>query len=154
MSIVFNKGVLVLETLQKFLMNITKANNFNIEIKDVILYDVMRYEKLANANIPAIFMSAEETIERETNEEFVSDMTVQMFVMYQPEDQANGVITDFSKLITAIGTQIDASSCLGLSFIEEINISAIQHPLYLDTRQAFSFLLTVTIRYFYDANDP
>ena len=70
MSIVFNKGVNVLEVLQKHLLNITKANGFNIAIKNCIIYDVLRFEKLKNElQLPAVLLTAEEIFEELTNEE-------------------------------------------------------------------------------------
>jgi len=154
MSIVFNKGITVLETLQKLLMNITTANDFNITIRNVFLYDVSSFEATANALLPVMLIQAGEIIERDTNEEFESEMEVEIFIRYQPEDQHNGIVTDFSKILTAIGTQLDTNGCLNLDFVTKAHISAIEHPLYLEKRQDFRFKITIDIDYFYDANDP
>jgi len=155
MSIVFNKGVKVLEVLQKHLLNITKANGFNIAIKNCIIYDVLRFEKLKNElQLPAVLLTAEEIFEELTNDEYRSVMTVQAFVEYKPENQNNGVVTDYSKIRSAIAEQLNTNECLGLSYVEKAYVSSAQHPLYLIDRSTFSFLMTIDIQYYFCSSDP
>jgi len=155
MSIVFNKGVQVLETLQKHLMNITTSNGFNIEIKNVVIYNVTEFENLKhNLQLPAVFMSAEEVIEELANDEYLSSMKVAMFLMYKPSTQNDGVITDFSKVRSAIAEQLNTNGCLGLDFVQKAFVSSVQHPLYIIERQAYSFLMTIDIEYFFNSDDP
>ncbi len=154
MSITFDKGIKIIEKLQNVLLDIKPSNGYNITIQNVVPYDILEFDRLSEKDLPAIFIKAEEEFEQDTNASYRSRMAIDLFIKFKPKNVNKGIMTDFSKLLGAIKKQIDANIDLGFSYVENIEFTATQHPLITEDRQAYNFLISLTIQYYFCASSP
>jgi len=81
-------------------------------------------------------------------------MDVSLFLHYKPSTVNDGVITDFSKIRSAIAEKLNTNGCLDLSFVNKAYVSSVEHPFYIVDNKSYAFTMKIYIEYWFASEDP
>jgi hypothetical protein len=147
----FSKRRKILRRLQEVLQNCLRAGD--LVFRNVILYNFINFDRLQRAGLPAIFISANDTYELETNKRYAAISDIDLIIRYSPENNDEGVETEMSQLEETIKEQINDNFTVGLSFVDLTKFVSLEEPIYID-QSRYEFAMKLEIQYSYFADKP